>query len=229
MYNVMIVTNGDISGIGVPKGKILELLPEPHLNPLKKIKGTIKEEEEMEAVVMVEEEEEEQEFMQFVIIEEVKAIVVSFWTHNTRVSPNKKDVCRKRIAHKVFDKHPVHLLEQPQNSFLPSNSHPEVQIHQRNFEKLKPYFVRKLQDWYSCCCITHIQMSFLRDAVNHIRQMSHGVHGKECSCQCDICGADVKCSVHTNHFPSFTELKCLIGKCSLCGRSKKLPICPLKS
>ncbi|MCO5605717.1 hypothetical protein L7F22_059901 [Adiantum nelumboides] len=42
--------------MGVPKGKILELLPEPHLNPLKKIKGTIKEEEEMEAMVVVEEE-----------------------------------------------------------------------------------------------------------------------------------------------------------------------------
>ena len=57
---------------------------------------------------------ERQPYTNSVITEEVKAIVVTFWTQNTRVSPNKKDVCRKRIARKVFEKHPVHLLEQPQ-------------------------------------------------------------------------------------------------------------------
>ncbi|MCO5575287.1 hypothetical protein L7F22_029087 [Adiantum nelumboides] len=54
------VTNGDISKIGVPKGKILESLSEPYLNPLEQIKGIIKEEEEMEVVA----EEEEQELTQ---------------------------------------------------------------------------------------------------------------------------------------------------------------------
>ena len=53
-----------------------------------------------------------------VITEEVKEIVVSFWTNNTRVSPNKKDVCRKRIGRKLYTRHPVHLLEQPQVCFL---------------------------------------------------------------------------------------------------------------
>ena len=88
-------------------------------------------------------------------------------------------------------------------------------------------------------------MSFLRDALNHIRQVSYGVHGKECTCQCDICGVDVKCNAHTKNFPSLTKLwesvlcskasgsgffalKCLMGKCSSCGPSKKLPICPIE-
>ncbi|MCO5553154.1 hypothetical protein L7F22_006675 [Adiantum nelumboides] len=52
--------SGDISEIRVPKGKILELLPEPHLKLLKRTKGIIKEGEEMEAVA----EEEEQEGVQ---------------------------------------------------------------------------------------------------------------------------------------------------------------------
>ncbi|MCO5553037.1 hypothetical protein L7F22_006557 [Adiantum nelumboides] len=61
MYAVMNVTNRDISEIGAPKGKILELLPKPPLKLLKKIKEIIKEEEEMEAVVEEEEQDEVQE------------------------------------------------------------------------------------------------------------------------------------------------------------------------
>ena len=54
-----------------------------------------------------------------------------------------------------------------QTKFFPyfKESHPDVNVHQRAFEKLKPYFVRKLKDRYTCCCITHMQMSFLRDVV----------------------------------------------------------------
>ena len=43
-----------------------------------------------------------------------KELIFSFWMSNTRVSPNKKDVCRKRIGRKSYVKHPVHLLEQSQ-------------------------------------------------------------------------------------------------------------------
>ena len=46
-----------------------------------------------------------------VITEELKDTVITFWTNNTRVSPNYKDVCRRRISQKVYEKHPVHLLE----------------------------------------------------------------------------------------------------------------------
>lgn len=53
-----------------------------------------------------------------VITEEVKDTIIAFWTNNTRVSPNYKDVCRRRISPKVYEKHPVHLLEQPQVFFL---------------------------------------------------------------------------------------------------------------
>lgn len=45
------------------------------------------------------------------IPEEVKELVENFWTLETRVSPNKKDICRKRIGRKQFITHPIHLLE----------------------------------------------------------------------------------------------------------------------
>lgn len=40
----------------------------------------------------------------------IKDLVVAWWTTETRVSPNKKDVTRKRLAPKVYEKHPTHLL-----------------------------------------------------------------------------------------------------------------------
>ena len=45
---------------------------------------------------------------------EVKEIVVKFWTEHTRVSPNKKDIVRKRLGRKEYLEHPVHLLDETQ-------------------------------------------------------------------------------------------------------------------
>ena len=47
------------------------------------------------------------------ITQTVKDIVFQFWTDETRVSPNKKDVCSKRLARCSYVKHPIHLLEEP--------------------------------------------------------------------------------------------------------------------
>lgn len=43
--------------------------------------------------------------------EEVVHSVTQFWTSNTRVSPNKKDVCRQRVSRKNYIFHPSHYLE----------------------------------------------------------------------------------------------------------------------
>lgn len=48
------------------------------------------------------------------ITQTVKDIVFQFWMDETRVSPNKKDVCSKRLARCSYVKHPIHLLEEPQ-------------------------------------------------------------------------------------------------------------------
>ena len=88
-------------------------------------------------------------------------------------------------------------------------------------------------------------MSFLQDDINHLRQTSIGMHGKECICQCNICGVGVKCTAHTQTYSSLTNLwesvlclkpsnaeffalKCLMGGCKSCGPSKKLSTCPME-
>lgn len=48
------------------------------------------------------------------ITQEIRDIVFAFWQTETRVSPNKKDVCRKRLGRKSYIKHPVHLLDESQ-------------------------------------------------------------------------------------------------------------------
>ena len=49
-----------------------------------------------------------------IITTEIKELVFGFWQTETRVSPNKKDVCRKRLGRKSYTKHPVHLLDESQ-------------------------------------------------------------------------------------------------------------------
>lgn len=39
-----------------------------------------------------------------------KAVVNLWWTSETRVSPNKKDVTRKRLGPRTYEQHPTHFL-----------------------------------------------------------------------------------------------------------------------
>ena len=44
------------------------------------------------------------------IAEEVKAAVILWWTEQTRVSPRRRDVQRKRLERSLYDTHAAHLL-----------------------------------------------------------------------------------------------------------------------
>ncbi|MCO5594162.1 hypothetical protein L7F22_048185 [Adiantum nelumboides] len=105
------------------------------------------------------------------ITQTVKDIVFQFWTDETRVSPNKKDVCNKKLARYSYVKYPIHLLEEPQVELYLrfKTKYADIYISQRCFESMKPFFVRKMRDRYTCCCIVHVQMTFLKEAVNHMR------------------------------------------------------------
>lgn len=46
----------------------------------------------------------------------VKETVIAFWHNYTRVSPNKKDIVRKRIGPRSYDSHPTHYLTETQVS-----------------------------------------------------------------------------------------------------------------
>ena len=48
------------------------------------------------------------------ITSEIKDVIIMFWTNESRVSPNKKDLCRKRVGRNQYEEHPIHLLDVPQ-------------------------------------------------------------------------------------------------------------------
>ena len=48
------------------------------------------------------------------ITSKIKDITTIFWTNESRVSPNKKDLCRKRVGRSQYEEHPIHLLDVPQ-------------------------------------------------------------------------------------------------------------------
>ena len=48
------------------------------------------------------------------ITSEIKDVIIMFWFNESRVSPNKKDLCRKRVGRNQYEEHPIHLLDVPQ-------------------------------------------------------------------------------------------------------------------
>lgn len=48
------------------------------------------------------------------ISDAVKIVVMTWWTAETRVSPNRKDIRRKRLGRSLYDTHPAHLLMETQ-------------------------------------------------------------------------------------------------------------------
>ncbi|MCO5591795.1 hypothetical protein L7F22_045787 [Adiantum nelumboides] len=175
------------------------------------------------------------------ITQTIKDIVFQFWTDETRVPPNKKDVCSKRLARCSYVKHPIHLLKKPQVELYLrfKTKYADIQILQLCFESMKLFFVRKLRDRYICCCIVHVQMIFLKEAVNHMRTQSFDLHGSCCMCSCPIClhhdevvnhGClayknasmsttllleSILCSILAEH--SFHSYQCLMGTCNACS------------
>jgi hypothetical protein len=52
------------------------------------------------------------------VLSGTRELVIAWWTSETRVSPNKKDVTRKRLGPKVYDHHATHLLLESQVWYL---------------------------------------------------------------------------------------------------------------
>ena len=118
--------------------------------------------------------------------------------------------------------------------------HPNVKISLRGFEGLKPWFVCKRKVRYTCCCIVHVQMMYLKQALSHIRQKSKGLHGIECACMCVsymskenlgkfgahmhlVIGINTLCEAILCAQPGdylFHSLSCLMGDCQQYGPSR---------
>jgi len=55
-----------------------------------------------------------------------------------------------------------------------------VVIGQHAFEKLKPFFVRRMKD-HTTCCIYHVEIDELCITFNN---MQKSTHGSDCACKC---------------------------------------------
>ena len=127
--------------------------------------------------------------------------------------------------------------------------HPDYKIGMQIFEMLKPFFCRRLKDRNTCCCKYHVQMSFLKDALNHMRSHAFGLHDKGCSCECTICatgnGFSMGCLASQHIFKGVTQLwesvlcpklptavfhraECLMGHYKICGVNR-LELCCLET
>jgi hypothetical protein len=63
---------------------------------------------------------------------------------------------------------------------------PICQVGLQAFEKLKPYYIRQLKEINTCAYKYHVEMGELRQGFNNMRINTKGIHGKGCTCSCDI-------------------------------------------
>ena len=117
-----------------------------------------------------------------------------------------------------------------------------MEIGVRSFEALKPWFVRRMKEFNTCCCHDHVQITELKDGLNCMRRGN--VH-KNCQCPCQLCQpvpGVVGCMAAHATFTGVTalcktvccpkddnkeyhNLECIRGSCEICGVSK-LKVCP---
>jgi hypothetical protein len=61
-------------------------------------------------------------------------------------------------------------------------ANPDNEIGQTSFIKLKPFFLKTLQDREVCYCKHHTELIMLKEAFNQMRLLQHVHHNYECSC-----------------------------------------------
>jgi len=60
-------------------------------------------------------------------------------------------------------------------------------VRLRVFEKFKPYYVQKLKEGNTYACKYDVDMVELQYGFNNMQGESKGIHGKHCTCECDVC------------------------------------------
>ena len=95
------------------------------------------------------------------ISEALKSLIKYFLKNNTRVSPNQRDVVRRRIGSQNRDPHVKHFLDSTQTQFFAKfiGMYPQIRISQRFFEMGKPFFVEINHTRTTCCYRIHIELS----------------------------------------------------------------------
>jgi hypothetical protein len=128
--------------------------------------------------------------------------------------------------------------------------YPDIAIQLTKFQLLKPWFVRCLTSWSTCCYRYHTEVGLLLQALNEFRRDLSGIHAT-CDCNCEqVCSMGPEpashhgCGASLESYESFSGLwsfvlcpispnslwhkrECLLGECSRCGVNV-LNICPLE-
>ena len=111
-----------------------------------------------------------------------------------------------------------------------------MEIGVRSFEVLKPWFVKRMKEFNTCCCRDHVQTSEMKDGLNSMR---HGSVHKNCQCTCALCrpvpgllgcmaahatftGVTALCETMLcpkDDDQEYHKLDCIQGSCDICGVS----------
>ena len=108
------------------------------------------------------------------ISESLKSLIEYFWTNNTCVSPNQRDVVRRRIGSQNREPHAKYFLDSTQTQFFAQfiGMYSQIWISQRIFEMGKPFYV-KINHTRTTCCSIHIEFSNHFDIFRHICVFLH--------------------------------------------------------
>ena len=106
-----------------------------------------------------------------------------------------------------------------------------VDIAQRSFEYLKPFFVKPMKDRNTCCCIYHVELEELKVALNNMRKSKNVCSHSPATC---IAGSklyagltelweSIVCS--KGELDEWHKRECLMGECDKCGVEKLFKFC----
>ena len=89
-------------------------------------------------------------------------------------------------------------------------AHPECSIRQRAFERLKPWWVKKLKEWNTCCCIYHVEMDPMKAGLSTLRDKLRGFHtSTNCACNSVVCSdseGGARCHAHDRIYKHITSM-----------------------
>ena len=162
------------------------------------------------------------------ITEETKELVYDYWKSVvSRLTGNKKDVVRKRVAVKTWVEHPKHVLEKTQTEpYVELTSmHPEIKISQRKFENLKPFFVKgaRERDRQTCTCRQHVELQMLFKECMKFRKKLIEMREEENQVDQQVfssLGAVIEQTLCPKQEKKFHNLACLKRECKKCGVNK---------
>jgi hypothetical protein len=89
------------------------------------------------------------------------------------------------------------------SQFMKANT--SCQVGLQAFEGLKLYYVRRVKERNTCACKHHVEMVELRLGFNNMRIGLKGVHGQNCTFDCDVC------------FNVIPSVECQASKCQFVG------------